>query len=110
MHLKSLRRYFLGIVLPSILAVILFIISFYIIIIPSFEKKMMDGKRDMIRELTQSALSLVREFHDESMEGDITEDEAKVLAARRIGQMRYGKEGKDYFWITDMRPSMVMHP
>ena len=24
--------------------------------------------------------------------------------------LRYGKEGKDYFWIQDMQPRMVMHP
>ncbi len=24
--------------------------------------------------------------------------------------LRYGDEGKDYFWITDMHPTMVMHP
>jgi len=24
--------------------------------------------------------------------------------------MRYGAEGKDYFWITDMTPKMILHP
>ena len=24
--------------------------------------------------------------------------------------MRWGDEGKDYFWITDMHPTMIMHP
>ena len=24
--------------------------------------------------------------------------------------MRYGPEGKDYFWIQDMQPRMIMHP
>ncbi len=27
-----------------------------------------------------------------------------------IGALRYGAEGKDYFWITDGRPTMIMHP
>ena len=32
------------------------------------------------------------------------------MAASRIGQMRYGDERKDYFWIIDMNPTMIMHP
>ena len=24
--------------------------------------------------------------------------------------MRYGAEGKDYFWITDYSPKIIMHP
>ena len=28
----------------------------------------------------------------------------------RIEALRYGPEGKDYFWIQDMQPRMIMHP
>jgi methyl-accepting chemotaxis protein len=31
-------------------------------------------------------------------------------AKKRISELRYGPEGKDYFWINDMHPKMVMHP
>ena len=32
------------------------------------------------------------------------------MLQKKIGKMRYGTEGKDYFWITDMKPVMIMHP
>jgi methyl-accepting chemotaxis protein len=31
-------------------------------------------------------------------------------AKQAIAQLRYGPRGKDYFWINDMGPTMVMHP
>ncbi len=110
MNARDLRKFFLSIVLPSILAITLFIISFYVIIIPSFKKNMMEGKKEMISELTNSAWSLVDEYYSEYCDGRIGMEEAMQLAAFRVGKMRYGDEEKDYFWITDMRPFMVMHP
>jgi len=71
---------------------------------------MMESKKEMISELTNSAWSLVNEYYNEYSSGSIGREEAKQLAASRVGKMRYGDEKKDYFWITDMRPFMVMHP
>ncbi len=31
-------------------------------------------------------------------------------ASNVVRELRYGDEGKDYFWITDRRPVMIMHP
>lgn len=110
MGMPGLRKFFLSIVFPSILAILLFIISFYLIIIPSFERNMMEGKKEMIKELTSSALSLINEYYLEYENEKLEEDEAKSLATSRVGKLRYGDDKKDYFWITDMRPYMLMHP
>jgi signal transduction histidine kinase len=40
----------------------------------------------------------------------LTREEAQVQAASQIREMRYGPEHKDYFWINDMHPRMIMHP
>ena len=37
-------------------------------------------------------------------------EEAQKTAISRIQYLRYGEENKDYFWITDMTPTMIMHP
>lgn len=71
---------------------------------------MMNKKKEMIRELTNTAWSLIKEYDDEYKDSLITLEEAQRLAAKKIGKMRYGAEGKDYFWITDMQPVMIMHP
>ena len=70
----------------------------------------MESKKEMISELTNSTWSLINEYYNEYRAGHIRKEEAMKLAASRIEKMRYGDEKKDYFWIIDMRPFMVMHP
>ncbi len=112
MHLtpKDIRRFFAGIVFPSILAIVLFILSIYIFILPVFENNIMDKKREMIRELVNTAWSLIEEYDQDYKDSLITLEEAQQLAINKIGKMRYGDESKDYFWITDLFPRMIMHP
>lgn len=106
----NLNRYFISIVGLSILAVSLFILSIYVIILPHFEKTILNGKKEMISELTHSVCSLIEEYQQEAATKQISLDSAKTLALERVGKMRYGDEFKDYFWIIDMHPNMIMHP
>ncbi len=41
---------------------------------------------------------------------EVAEGRLKSDAAAVIGALRFGPEGKDYFWINDLHPTMVMHP
>jgi len=41
---------------------------------------------------------------------EVAEEQLKNDSAAVIGALRFGPEGKDYFWINDMGPTMVMHP
>lgn len=36
--------------------------------------------------------------------------ESQESIASFIGELRYGPENKDYFWINDLEPRMIMHP
>ena len=98
------------IVLPSLLAIVLFIVAIWGMILPAMETILVDRKRDMIRELTNTALSLLAEAEREERAGLLSPGEARQKAKAYIGALRYGKEGKDYFWIQDMHPRMLMHP
>jgi PAS domain S-box-containing protein len=100
----------LRIFLPTIIAIALFLIAFWIFILPSFENTLLDRKREMIKELTNSALSILRSYERDERNGLYTREEAQNLAISRIETLRYGPEGKDYFWIQDLEPKMVMHP
>ncbi|MFO7873531.1 MAG: DUF294 nucleotidyltransferase-like domain-containing protein [Bacteroidales bacterium] len=107
---KKINAFFFSIVLPSILAIGLFLLSIFGIILPSFEKNLMDRKKEMIRELVNAAWSVVDDYNQEYVDGTLSKTEAQERAARQISQMRYGKENKDYYWIIDMQPTMIMHP
>jgi signal-transduction protein with cAMP-binding, CBS, and nucleotidyltransferase domain/PAS domain-containing protein len=110
MPANNLNRFFISIVLPSILAIAFFILLIFALILPSFEKNIVNGKKETISELTNTAWSLLEEYSHEATTGEMNSDTAKYLAAERIRQMRFGKEYKDYFWIIDKQPVMIMHP
>ncbi|MBN1197895.1 MAG: cache domain-containing protein [Bacteroidales bacterium] len=103
-------KFFFRIIFPALAAIILFVIAFYAVILPAYERSIMERKAEMIRELTNSAWSVLQKYHQDEITGVLSPADAQQEAASRIEYLRYGSEGKDYFWITDLHPEMVMHP
>jgi PAS domain S-box-containing protein len=102
-------RFFTKILLPSLFAIILFLVAIYLFVIPNYRESLMNGKRETIRELTNSALSVIEKL-DAMVNENFSLENARFEAALIIGDMRYGEDMKDYFWITDTTPIMIMHP
>jgi len=88
----------------------LFVITLFFIFVPSINTHMMAQKKESIHELANSAWSLLFDFHERVNKGEFSLEVAQSRAAEQIRNMRYGPEGKDYFWINDMHPKMIMHP
>ncbi|MBK8879850.1 MAG: cache domain-containing protein [Haliscomenobacter sp.] len=105
-----MKKFYLRIVLPTILSMLLFILTIFLIIIPRYQQNIMDGKREMIMELTHAALSILSKYETDEREGILDREEAQRIAISRIQYLRYGDENKDYFWITDLHPTMIVHP
>jgi len=110
MKYHTSKSFSLRIIFPTLLAILLFIISMFLIIIPLLKGELMEDKKEMIHELTNSAWSILEEQYAKEKEGLLTRPEAQKRALQVIQNLRYGKESKDYFWITDTTPVMVMHP
>ncbi len=106
----SQKHLFFKIGTPVLLTILLFVISSFFIIIPSIEKNYMDNKRELIKELTQTAVSTFSHLNSQASEGDISLEEAKQRAIAHIRNLRYGEDNKDYFWVTDIKPEMIVHP
>ncbi len=70
----------------------------------------MDRKREMIHALSESAMSSIRYYAKLAENKTISLTDAKKQAASHLRNLRYGPEGKDYFWINDTHPRMIMHP
>ncbi len=105
-----MKNVYLKIIIPSIVSILLFSLTIFLIIIPRFQENIMNGKREMIKELTNSAWSIISKYENDERNGLLSHVEAQKTAISRIQYLRYGDENKDYFWITDMHPNMVMHP
>ncbi len=106
----NVKRFFLTIVLPTLLTIGLFILLIFRFIIPYFEQNMLNQKKVMIRELISSSVSIADTFWRQAAAGKMSEAEARSAAILQIGHIRYGTGNKDYCWITDFQPRMIRHP
>jgi PAS domain S-box-containing protein len=104
------RHFFFHVVFPTLLAMGLFVTALFAIFLPTFGRVLMDRKREMIRELTNSAWSILASYERDEKAGRLTRAQAQEMAIDRIRSLRYGREGKDYFWLQDMYPRILMHP
>nr|WP_319483210.1 cache domain-containing protein [uncultured Cohaesibacter sp.] len=73
----------------------------------SFRSELSDQKAEELKSLVDAAVNVAQSKYDAFKSGEMSEDEAKVAAARAIQFMRY--RGSEYFWINDMNSVIVMH-
>jgi len=96
--------------IPIILTIALFTLAIFFMLIPLIEKNSMNQKREMIQELTRSAWNILAKLENDERGGLLTREQAQKQAIGQIATLHYGLEMKDYFWINDMHPRMVIHP
>ncbi|MBA4378507.1 MAG: histidine kinase, partial [Gemmatimonas sp.] len=96
--------------LPALLAVGLFSGVVFFHFLPTLSRAVMDQKRLMIRELTESSWNILARYEAEERAGRLTREQAQDAAILQVRSLHYGQEGKDYFWINDQQPRMIVHP
>ncbi|MGA9416180.1 MAG: cache domain-containing protein [Terriglobales bacterium] len=65
-------------------------------------------KLQQTRKLVEVPYSIIEQQYQQEAEGRISRIEAQRHAIEAIRPMRY--DGKNYFWINDEHPTMIMHP
>lgn len=98
------------IVLPVILSIFLFVMAIFMFVLPSLEDTLMANRRNLLHNLTEVAISTLNFYQLQEEAGTLSRDQAQKKAISHIKQIKYGNESKDYFWINDMHPNMIMHP
>lgn len=81
-----------------------------LLFIRTFRESTYKEKRDSLVRLVDSASGILEHAWEQERGGALTREEAQRLAGDLIAKSTYGLNELDYFWITDMRPYMVMHP
>ncbi len=99
----------LKILVPLYFTYILFLMAVFLIFIPNEKKQMIEQKKNMLQNLTESVWCLLSEYDERIQTGDLTPEDARQRAIQRIANLRYA-EGKHYFWITDRDLRIIMHP
>jgi methyl-accepting chemotaxis protein len=84
----------------------LFVVQFYSL--QSLKNNLLEEKKLKTKHVVETALGVVEHHYKQFKEGSVKEDAAKRMAINALRALRY--DGKEYFWINDMRATMVMHP
>ena len=77
--------------------------------VKSYRQEALEAEKTKLKGLVDTAISLVAARY--ALLGKNVKPEAlKKQLMGLVKVLRYGAKGKDYFWINDMHPRMVMHP
>jgi methyl-accepting chemotaxis protein len=86
----------------------------------AFHEEILRVKKETARSQVQLALSMVKKavkdlqtedfnsYRDEVKKAMV--EEQKQATAKTLEELRFGPESKDYFWVNDSHPKMIMHP
>ena len=80
------------------------------IILPGMQSSLMAEKQSKTKEEVQTAYALIDAAYKQQAAGTLMEKDAKALAMKEVGALRYGDDNSGYFWINDSKPTMIMHP
>ncbi|MGY5768037.1 methyl-accepting chemotaxis protein [Vibrio cincinnatiensis] len=78
------------------------------LLIKDYQADLMAAKQLQTQYLVESSLEILHYYHKKQLAGELTALQAQENAKETIATLRYGH--KDYFWIIDLKPMMVMHP
>jgi methyl-accepting chemotaxis protein len=67
-----------------------------------------DSRKVAIKQGVEVAVSIVDWAYQQEKSGKLTQAQAQAMASNALSASRY--DGKEYFWINDLQPLMVMHP
>lgn len=103
-----MKRSLFGKIILRFLISYLFLFSIIIYLIYSSYIENLENRKYQLKALVQTAISLINSQYIYMKETGIDENAAKRMAINIIKKMRYFE--KEYFWINDLHPRMVMHP
>ncbi|MFH7319602.1 cache domain-containing protein [Desulfurivibrio sp. D14AmB] len=104
------RHDYLRFLLPAGLALLILLGSLFGFFAPAYQDLLLAKKKEGARELTQAVLGVLAHQEARVAAGELSLALAQAEGAELVRAMRYGREGKDYFWINDLAPRMIMHP
>jgi methyl-accepting chemotaxis protein len=87
---------------------ILGVIAISALALQSERVQMMEERKAAVRQAVEIAYGILQHQHQLAQQGKISEDVAKQTAIEQIRSLRFA--GNEYFFITDDRPYIVLHP
>src|SRR6266511_1653435 len=70
--------------------------------------RMREEREAKLRAVVETVDGVLAAYAKVARDGKMTADEARRTALETLKTLRY--EGREYFWVNDLHPRMVMHP
>ena len=103
-------QFFWRFILPPLLVLLFVAVTISVVAIPSFHDQLIEHKKETIRELTLESWQILEYWYNRASSHEIGREEAVARAMEQLRGIRYGDDNKDYFWVIDLEPVMIMHP
>ena len=95
-------------IISTFVALQLLFLGVLIVVLLTARNTMMEDRQRATRFAVETAWGTVDSLGKAAASGEITVEEAQKRALAQLRMMRY--DGKEYFWVNDMQPRMIMHP
>jgi len=95
---------------PALLAFTVFAVAMYAYLLPAVHQALLGGEMESVRKIATSAVSTLQYYEAKERRGELSREEAQQAAIDILAAWRYGPEGRDYLWMQDTVPRMIMHP
>ncbi len=92
----------------SVISVAVMLVATFAYFIPLMESRLMAGKKNGTRNVVEVAYGVIAAFDRQAESGVISREAAQARAIEAIKGIRYRE--REYFWINNLEPRMVMHP
>ncbi|MFH1058412.1 MAG: cache domain-containing protein [Pseudomonadota bacterium] len=78
--------------------------------LPKVNHSLLEEKKAGLKAVVDVAVHAIASLDAQVSQGKLSREAAQAQAAALVRAMRYGPEDKDYLWINDTHPTMIMHP
>lgn len=92
----------------SLVTIVSCFMSVYFILIPLYEKQLLNERMEAASHLVDVAISILQRNEKLVQQGLMQRKEAEKASLENLKTLRYG-DG-DYFWVHDLKLNMIMHP
>jgi diguanylate cyclase (GGDEF)-like protein len=92
----------------SVISVAVMLIATFTYYIPLMENRLLEGKKSGTRNAVEVAYGIIATLDQQVGKGELSRAEAQKRAENMLRDIRYRE--REYFWINDLEPRMIMHP
>lgn len=94
----------------ALLIAALFVGSAFVWLLPRIEETLLQERKAAMKAEAEVAWCVLNHYDALAQQGAMTRAQAMTAAVAVVRDLRYGPAMKDYFWINDLQPVMIMHP